>query len=97
VLTVEYLISCTHPQHDVFVAVDPFDTQRVSRMYRPNRIRNTVDSPSGDPEIELELANGTAETTGGRGATLFVLCYRNCPKDDKFRYFILILRKLGAA
>ena len=28
---------------------------------------------------------------------LFVLYCRNCPKDDKFRYFILILRKLGAA
>jgi len=33
-----------------------------------NRIRNTVDSPSGDPEIEPELANETAETTGWRGA-----------------------------
>jgi len=28
---------------------------------------------------------------------LFVLYCRNCPKDDKFRYFIPILRKLGAA
>ena len=28
---------------------------------------------------------------------LFVLCCRNCPKDDKFRYFIPILRTLGAA
>jgi len=28
---------------------------------------------------------------------LFVLHCRNCPKDDKFRYFIPILRKLGAA
>jgi len=28
---------------------------------------------------------------------LFVLCCRNCPKDDKFRSFIPILRKLGAA
>ena len=28
---------------------------------------------------------------------LFVLYCRNCPKDDKFRYFIHILRKLGAA
>jgi len=28
---------------------------------------------------------------------LFVLYFRNCPKDDKFRYFIPILRKLGAA
>jgi len=28
---------------------------------------------------------------------LFVLYCRNCPKDDKFRYFISILRKLGAA
>jgi len=28
---------------------------------------------------------------------LFVLCYRNCSKDHKFRYFIPILRKLGAA
>jgi len=28
---------------------------------------------------------------------LFVLCCRHCPKDDKFRYFIPILRKLGAA
>jgi len=28
---------------------------------------------------------------------LFILCCRNCPKDDKFRYFIPILRKLGAA
>ena len=27
---------------------------------------------------------------------LFVLYCRNCPKDDKFRYFIPILRKLGA-
>ena len=26
---------------------------------------------------------------------LFVLYCRNCPKDDKFRYFIPILRKLG--
>jgi len=26
----------------------------------------------------------------------FVLYCRNCPKDDKFRYFIAILRKLGA-
>jgi len=26
---------------------------------------------------------------------LFVLYCRNCPKDDKFRYFISILRKLG--
>ena len=34
-----------------------------------NRIRNTVDSPSGDPEIEPELANETVETTGGRDAT----------------------------
>ena len=34
-----------------------------------NRIRNTVDSPSGVPEIEPELANGTVETTVGRGAT----------------------------
>jgi len=42
-------------------------TQRVSRMYK--RIRNTVDSPSGDPEIEPELANETVETTGGRGTT----------------------------
>ena len=28
---------------------------------------------------------------------LIVLYCRNCPKDDKFRYFIPILRKLGAA
>jgi len=28
---------------------------------------------------------------------LFVLCCRNCPKDDKFRYFVPILRNLGAA
>ena len=28
---------------------------------------------------------------------LFVLCCRNCPKDDKFGYFIPILSKLGAA
>jgi len=28
---------------------------------------------------------------------LFVLYCRNCPKDDKSRYFIPILRKLGAA
>jgi len=28
---------------------------------------------------------------------LFVLYCRNCPKDVKFRYFIPILRKLGAA
>jgi len=42
-------------------------TQRVSTMY--NRIRNTVDSPSGDPEKEPELANETVETTGWRGAT----------------------------
>ena len=28
---------------------------------------------------------------------LFVLYCRNCPKDDKFRYFIAILRKSGAA
>jgi len=28
---------------------------------------------------------------------LFVLYCRNCPKDDKFRYFIPMLRKLGAA
>jgi len=28
---------------------------------------------------------------------LFVLYCRNCPKDDKFRYIIPILRKLGAA
>jgi len=28
---------------------------------------------------------------------LFVIYCRNCPKDDKFRYFIPILRKLGAA
>jgi len=28
---------------------------------------------------------------------LFVLYCRNYPKDDKFRYFIPILRKLGAA
>jgi len=28
---------------------------------------------------------------------LLVLYCRNCPKDDKFRYFIPILRKLGAA
>ena len=28
---------------------------------------------------------------------LFVLYCRNCPTDDKFRYFIPILRKLGAA
>jgi len=28
---------------------------------------------------------------------LFVLYCRNCPKDDKFRHFIPILRKLGAA
>jgi len=27
---------------------------------------------------------------------LFVLYCRNCPKDDKFRYFIPNLRKLGA-
>ena len=40
-------------------------TQRVSSVYN----RNTVDSPSGDPEIEPELANETVETTGGRGAT----------------------------
>jgi len=62
---VEYLISCTHPQHD-FMDVDPV-TQRVSGMY--NRIRNTVHLPSGDPEIEPELANATVETTGWRGAT----------------------------
>ena len=28
---------------------------------------------------------------------LFILYCRNCPKDDKFRYLIPILRKLGAA
>jgi len=28
---------------------------------------------------------------------LFVFYCRNCPKDNKFRYFIPILRKLGAA
>ena len=28
---------------------------------------------------------------------LFVLYCRNCPKDDKFRYFISILGKLGEA
>jgi len=28
---------------------------------------------------------------------LFVLYCRNCPKDNKFRYFIPILRKLGVA
>ena len=28
---------------------------------------------------------------------VFVLYCQNCPKDDKFRYFIPILRKLGAA
>jgi len=28
---------------------------------------------------------------------LFVLYCRNCPKDDEFRYFIPILRKLGAS
>ena len=28
---------------------------------------------------------------------LFVLYCRNCPKDDKFTYFIPILRKLGVA
>jgi len=28
---------------------------------------------------------------------LFVLYCRNCTKNDKFRYFIPILRKLGAA
>jgi len=28
---------------------------------------------------------------------LFVLHCRNCPKDDKFRYFIPILKKLGEA
>jgi len=28
---------------------------------------------------------------------LFVLYCRNCPKDDKFRYFIPILKKLGAS
>jgi len=28
---------------------------------------------------------------------LFVLYYRNCPKDDKFRYFIPILRNFRAA
>jgi len=28
---------------------------------------------------------------------LFVVYYRNCPKDDKFRYFIPISRKLGVA
>ena len=28
---------------------------------------------------------------------LFVIYCRSCPKDDKFRYFIPILRKLGAA
>jgi len=30
-------------------------------------------------------------------SSLFVLCCRNCRKDDKFKYFIPILRKLGAA
>jgi len=43
-------------------------TQRVSSMY--NRY---VDSPSGDPENEPELANETEDTTGGRGATIIVL------------------------
>ena len=46
-------------------------TQRVSSMY--NRMRNTVDSPSSDPENEPELANETEETTEGRGATLLLL------------------------
>jgi len=31
------------------------------------------------------------------GSRLFVLCCRNCPEDDKFRYLIPILRKLGVA
>ena len=26
---------------------------------------------------------------------LFILYCRNCPKDDKFRYFVTILRKFG--
>jgi len=30
-------------------------------------------------------------------STLFVLYCQNCPKDDTFRYFIPILRKLEAA
>jgi len=30
-------------------------------------------------------------------STLFILYCRNCSKDDKFRYFIPILRKLGEA
>ena len=32
-----------------------------------------------------------------RFSRLFVLYCRNCPKDDKFRQFIPILKKLGAA
>jgi len=42
-------------------------SQHVSRIY--NCIRNNVDSPGGNPEIETELANATVETTGWRGAT----------------------------
>jgi len=52
-----------------------------------NRIRNTVDSPGGDPESEPELANGSVETTGGRGATWSV--------DETFVRLVDIVSHLG--
>jgi len=61
-------------------------------------------SPSANILIPLErqliaLYNSAAESfyIMKLCSRLFVLCCRNCPKDDKFRYFIAILRKLGAA
>jgi len=61
------LIFYTHPQHHGYVAVDSTNTAVIGVL---NRIRNIVDSPGGNPEIEPQLATVTADTTGRRGATL---------------------------
>jgi len=52
--------------------------------------RKTIDCATTLPLRVLYLPNETLQQT-------FRLYCRNCPKDDKFRYFIPILRKLGAA
>ena len=46
--------------------------------------------------IALQLAADSFYIVKLRSRLLVLYC-RNCPKDDKFRYLIPILRKLGAA
>ena len=82
----------------VLSAVEPLFLSLTVEALQGKMCQNSLPSGGGRSlGVKISGGNGRPLPIMKLCSRLFVLYCRNYPKDDKFRYFIPILRTLGAA